>query len=265
MKPQHHLFLLMAFTICVQSCKKSSKNSGPSTAKVKYLTQAITVTTSSNGSINNSITTYTYDDKKRLSTTKQAVQGSNGQINISTYTYNGDQLYSIHVTYNGIVSSDKVFAYNNDGTLKTVILTTYRNGLVFNTVEYGYVYKDGKVSERHHEMFYELFTYDSNNNLIKSEGHGQFNIVVTYTYDDKKSLFTGLATKMELGGIDIDPAGDRYNTNNILTVTTTVDSGTPIDSGSPNYVYDSDGYPTGSSSGDATNGGKTSYTYSTLD
>jgi hypothetical protein len=262
MKIKLQLLLLAFFAISINSCKKSNNTNGPvtPTVKPKYLTRVIDVGTHPGGGTNTSFIDYTYDDKKRLTGIKISDQaGFNNSL--STYTYNSDDgnLYSIETSSNGIEFGNNVFTFEG-GKVKSAISTSYRDNAVFNEIKWDFVYNaKGQVSETHHEVYYETYEYDSNNNLSKVSYFGSTNYASVYQYDDKKNKFINSPFNCQ----SLDPAGDRYSPNNVVKISSLGlnDNYEYLTT----YVYDSDGYPTGGSSGTADNGDKFTYVYSTLE
>jgi len=262
MKTYRYLLLLMAIAVCLNSCKKSSTTGGglkPPTTKLKYLVQATVVTTGPailGSPVTTSFTYYTYDSKKRLNTVK------NGN-DLTTYAYQDDgNIYSItDVNTVDKYRTSEIFSYDG-GKLKSYTSQEYSNDVLKNETTYTYVYNGDKVSELHFDIYYLLYTYDSNGNLTKIFNHsGDINYSLVYTYDNKKSAFINVPVKFPMHGDN-----SRFSPNNQITSTT---EGLNVNVlSTTTYNYDSDGYPiAGTTSNDyaSSSSSKFTYTYSTLE
>ncbi len=254
MKLKYQITFLASLCIVVACKKGNDGNNGGTvqpTAKLKYLTQITSVETSPGIGTQTVFTNYTYDDNKRLKSVKT---GSN----IINYAYDNGQLFSIERLSNGVKTSYSEFMYEGS-KVKSALVTTYRNGAVFDNVTYSYIYNGDMVTEVHYGSYYQLYTYDGNNNLAKISYHVGNDYEVTYNYDDKKNKFINSSVKYIT---TLDPASDRFSPNNQIKSVSTLPGAPVINT---TYVYDSEGYPTGGTSGTADNGSKFTYTYSTLE
>jgi uncharacterized lipoprotein YehR (DUF1307 family) len=245
----------MVFAIFLSSCKKSSTGNSTETptTKPKYLTQIISVETGP-AFLGSHVTTsniyYTYDSKKRLSTVK------NSDNSLITYVYKDDgNLFSTTRTNaNGTMQGYNEFTYEG-GKLTSYTSKGYRNNAVTSETTYTYVYNGDRATELHFDVYYQLFTYDSNGNLTKIFNHGQPDYSIVYSYDNKKNKFINSPFKYPVPGDN-----ERLSPNNRTTSTTEGLSQNILTTNT--YVYDSDGYPiAGTQNTDYVNSSSYKYTY----
>ncbi len=236
MKIKNTFVLLAMLVVLLISCKKSDKSTGDTQVKkLKYLTQMTIVQGTST-----SFTTYTYDDKKRVSTAK------NGN-SITTYSYNGNNLFSIEIANQSIGFRQVTeYAYNNDGSILSTHEKIYRNNALNSDIVYNYLVENGRITERHHEIYVDKYTYDNKGNLI-SFYSGQGNFTTVNTYDDKLNKYTN--------GFPNDLSFSPNNlTSSISSFTLTY-----------TYTYDADRYPTAAVvSGPPGNTSYYTYTYTEM-
>jgi hypothetical protein len=262
-KTKHYLNLLIAFVLLISACSKKDNSGGnppDPEAKKKYLTRVTVVTTApeaGGGGVTTSTTDYTYDSKKRLSTAKNGT-------NTTTYTYYDDgNLYTL-TNSNGNSANRNVYEFTYaGGKLTSYRLKVYSDNVVTTDRVYNYVYSGDKVSEIHFDVYYVLYTYDSNGNISKIFNHGDPEYSYVYGYDNKKNKFINAPLKFPTVG---DIAGDRFNPNNQTTSTTEGLNQNPVLT--TVYVYDADGYPISASNSSTyqyTANSTFTYTYSTLD
>ncbi|GAA4101777.1 hypothetical protein [Mucilaginibacter panaciglaebae] len=237
MKTVNQLALTILLASLGVSCKKVDSvpatltSPTVTTNKIKYLVGQIFSDSTKNG-VTITTTTYTYDDKKRLSTEKST--GGN-----YTFVYNDyGELFSITNNLNSQFSIySQEFRYNG-GKITTAVRHSYTHvpQLVDN---YAYVYTGNNVTELHinGDSGYKVtvYTFDANNNLIKSD-YNLEDQVNFYTFDDKKSPYTAwsLAIKSAMAG-----SADVCSTNNILTQKAMYSNAVITYT----YTYNSDGYP----------------------
>ncbi|MDB5159004.1 MAG: hypothetical protein JWR50_3711 [Mucilaginibacter sp.] len=254
MKKLYYILPLMVFAFFLNSCKKSSKPTGTGTpaTKPKYLVQVTQVSTgpAALGSpVSTSFTYYTYDSKKRLSTVKSG-------NNLTNYVYQDDgNLYSTD-NVNNVDNYRIYYVFTYDGgKLTSYTLQRYSGTKITAETTYTYVYNGGRATELHFDIYYQLFTYDSNGNITKISYHGDTEFSTVYTYDNKKNAFINAPFKYPLFG-DIS----RLSPNNQITNTTEGLSTNILTT--TNYNYDSDGYPiAGTSSSDYANSSSSKFTY----
>jgi YD repeat-containing protein len=241
MKTTLKLTLLIVLVVLLNACKKSGTNNSvePPTKKLKYLTQIIAV----NGTTT-TFTDLTYDDKNRLLTYN--IRGGG----LTKYAYNGNDLFSIELTATGYREINE-FGYQ-DGKMISAHVKKYYNNILGTDIVYNYLYEGGRVTEMHHDIYVDTYSYDNNNNVTKIY-FSQISSANVFTYDNKLSRFTNAATKSV-----VLSDFDRYSPNNVASVTKGTQSGTT----NYTYNYDSDGYPTGAVAvNDAYTYLNTKYTY----
>jgi hypothetical protein len=227
MKTKYQIALYAALCITL-ACKKSNNEAPVTKPKLKYLTQIIAVQGGTNY-----FTNYAFDDNKRPSTIKK------GNITTAFY-YNGDILtsYEIIAAGNGDHISRDVNELNyTEGQLQTISTKSYVDGNLVKEISTGYVYNGNKLTEKHVNGTVTYFSYDTGNNLIKTESSGQ---IINYTYDKMKNKFSNLNPALKNIGLQINQT-DFFSPNNVVTVNNSAGN----DTGTFTYNYDSDGYPTG--------------------
>lgn len=241
MKTALSLSLLIAFAL-LNSCKKNDKKTDTPTPakKLKYLTQ----TTGVRGNIT-SFTNYTYDDQKRVSTAKTGPR-------LTTYTYKGNNLFSQETSDPTSGYRENIeYAYNDDGTIASSHDLVYRNDQVSTDILFKYVVVNGRVTERHYQIYVDKLTYDNKGNLTNfHSGQGDFDTIITY--DDKLSSYTN--------GFP-NPNGLLFSPNNVLSNTPSYDHASAT---TYTYSYDTDGYATGTISTTPAGITKTSFTYTEM-
>lgn len=203
------IFAALALSLIACSKKKDESGAPSVVTPKKYLTRITTVTTGplAGGSVQTtSITDYSYDSKKRL------ILAKTGATATTTYAYYDDgNLYTV-TNVNGDAANRSVYEFTYaEGKLKSYRLKAYRDNAVNIDRLYDYVYNGDKVSEIHFDIYYVLFTYDSNGNITKIFNHGDPDYSYVYQYDDKKNKFINSVLKYPTVG---DIAGDRSNPNN---------------------------------------------------
>jgi len=233
MKTTVYLSLFIAFVLLV-SCKKSDKKAdmSPPVKKLKYITHSTMV--------QGNTTTFsdcTYDDKKRLSTVKAG-------DNTTTYNYNGNFLFSIETTNPTGYRKTTEHYYNDDGTLASTRDRIYRNNVLSSDNTFTYIIANGRITERHYEIFIDKFTYDNRGNPI-SIYSGQGGFTTESTYDDKPNV--------NINGAP-NPNGLYFSPNNLISDGTITHT----------YTYDADGYPIGSVLVTPAGTTKYAYTYTEL-
>lgn len=237
MKAKSIFALLTVLTISLASCKKGddNNNNGGETPvkKLKYLSQLKTT-----GTDNLTTTaTFTYDDKKRISTIKYPTS-------TVTYAYNGNQLFSVENDQPSTAFRDVVeFTYATDGTIASARKRTYRNTAPPVDVTYNFYYTAGKITQIKHEIYMDTYTYDSRGNCTKVF-FDQYNFGNDYTYDDKPNSTTNGFPKYVLTS-EVSNAATNNQTNRTGNTTT--------------YTYDADGYPANATS--VTPSGTVKYAY----
>lgn len=226
MKIKTSFLLLAALFVLLISCKKSNNTTNDTPAKkLKYLSQVISVQGTTT-----TIIDYTYDNKKRLNTMK--VNGS-----VTTYFYTENNLTSVEsVTESTGYRQVTEFAYAGD-ILSSVAVRTYRNNVLSTQITYNYLLVGGKVTEIHHDIYVDSYTYDSNGNITKVY-YSQFDTALNFTFDSKPSRYTNGFPKYVINA-DID----FVSPNNVATKST--GDGVQSGVGTYTYNYDAGGYPTG--------------------
>ncbi|HEY9535259.1 MAG TPA: hypothetical protein VIQ77_12030 [Mucilaginibacter sp.] len=216
---------LLAFAICIHSCKKT-KTPDPTLTnpKKKYLSQSIQIFQGATF-----ITTYTYDSQKRLASVKRNTSTSPVT---TTYSYDGS---------NRLIGTEQTLT--SEGVVwRTVTTISYDESNVHQNVKiYGgndlnkeintdYVFEGDKIKETHSDNgVVNISTYDANGNAIKSESNSGYTTVSTYT--DKKNP----AKRFTTPGIYSSPSPNLIAS----TVTTTSQSKmTTIYT----YTFDAKGY-----------------------
>jgi hypothetical protein len=230
------LTLLIVLVVLLNACKKTGADKPATSKKLKYLTQII-----STDGTTTYFTNYTYDDKKRLSTIK-----SDGAT--ITYTYNGDDVISIEKSY----PPDRKELYEltyADGKLQTMSVKGYEDNSYVGETSYGFVYNGDKLTEIHQDGHVDYYTYD--NNVVKQQGEG---FAITYSYDNKKSKFANLPPALKNIAFQIRQP-DYFSSNNLISTDRGVNGISSV-----TYVYDSDGYPTGTVDGDS----RSTYVYTEM-
>ncbi|MGF7082054.1 hypothetical protein [Mucilaginibacter sp. UYCu711] len=235
MKIKNTFVLLATFVALLTACKKSGNNTGDTPAKkLKYLSQMTTVQGTST-----IITTYTYDDKNRVSTVQNGTS-------TSTYSYNGNNLFSVEdLTPSTGFRQVTEYAYNNDGSISSTHARIYRNNALSNDITYTYLVVNGRITERHYDLYVDKYTYDNKGNVISFYSQ-QSGLTTVNTYDDKLNKYTN--------GF-LNPNGFSFTPNNLASSTSAI-------AYTYTYTYDADGYPTGAViEGPPGNTVKYTYTY----
>jgi hypothetical protein len=262
MKIKNQLWLLLAFVMFVAGCKKTGdSNKGDGSTVTKYLVNSIVVSKLPSATLVTTTTTITYDEKKRKKTEKI----DDGSANITyEYTYydNGKLFGSAQRFGDG-----NVLRYNTEYTYTGSLLTrairkVYKNNEETDVQINDYIY-DGsnRLTEDHYVLgAVRLYTYDSNNNVIKIEDRRNEGTITTVnTYDANNRRITTSQTSTVTG---LTPTSATYTYDSHNNVTKSVStSGSTTFTVNKTYVYDADGYTT-SFAGD--DGGSGTYTYITL-
>jgi len=229
--------LLIAFAALLNACKKSSDESPTittTTTKLKYLTQQIIVDSTGSGTSTFNIT-YTYDDKKRL------ISSKNGTTEFD-YAYNDAGNVFSTISTSTVTTPDKhvrEFTYA-DGKVSTEVERVYTKNNLVATNNYGFVYNGGNLTEVHADggisgAGITLYSYDSNNNISKTDVNAGY-LVTNITYDNKKNPYTNWQQTLKnvaVSSLEVCSPNNTVSLNNVNGTQTY------------NYTYDSDGYPTG--------------------
>jgi len=226
------LTLLIALAALLNACKKNSNENPATTVKLKYLTQVTLIDSNILGTTT-TITNYTYDDKKRLISSKSG----NGEID---YAYNDAGNVFSTTSTSTVFTPDKhvrEFTYA-DGKVSTAVERVYTKNNLVATNNYGYVYNGGQLTELHTTgdsgAGITLYSYDSNNNIIKTDVNAGY-LVTNITYDNKKSQYTNWQQTLKNAAVS---SLENRSPNNTVSITNV--NGTQT----YNYTYDGDGYPT---------------------
>jgi hypothetical protein len=227
MKRNTLIFMLLT-SVGLLSCTKESKQDVAMDNPERYLTR---ITENKGTAI--TITTLTYDEKKRLSAIKTGDK-------LTTYSYTSDKLTNVDI---------------NDGEEKTSLEITYKDnyplkgiaevrvaGILKRTLNYDYlsslsrmgqinVYENGSNTRR---LYYD---YDNGNIISTIEVANRVFTNYDYQYGEKKNVFFNASIRWSLGVESVD----RVSTNEILTIKT--ESKGLRHQKSFSYVYDTDGMP----------------------
>jgi YD repeat-containing protein len=227
------LALLLALAALLNACKKNSSDAPATPKKLKYLTQQIVVDSAGSGT-RTTTTNFTYDDKKRLISSKSG-------DNETDYAYNdAGNVYSTIFT-STVVTPDKTtreFTYA-DGKVSTAVERKYTKNNLVATNNYGFAFNGGQLTEVHADggnsgAGITLYYYDSNNNITKTDVNaGSF--VTNITYDNKKSPYTNWQQTLKNVAVSSPEICSPNNTVSTSNVNGTL---------TYNYTYDADGYPT---------------------
>jgi hypothetical protein len=222
------VILGLMLSTALLSCEKENKNDLAIDSREKHLIEIKelkgTVTT---------ITSLTYDERKRLSTIKSGKQ-------LTTYTYTDDKLTGIDVN-DGFIHNVSEITYKYNYPFKAVT-NMYLADVLKRTIDYNYIsslsqtgqiniLEIGKNTRRHY------FEYDNANIISQIEISNRVFINYDYEYGERKNAFFNASIRWPLGMETFD----RVSTNEILTIKTEA-SGVKHQK-SFKYVYDTDGMP----------------------
>jgi hypothetical protein len=257
MKIKNYLPLLTALMLTLGACKKNSSSGGenPTPGVTKYLTKQVSVSLLGGSNKVTTTTNYTYDAKKRLSTTYNATFKFTYAYYDSGKVYTSEQASAVDGTR--IFLTEYVYT---GGKLSKEVKKVYKNNAVSEIIT-DYVYNGDKVSEVHNSSgLVALNTYNSQGDLTKVESKGpEFTTTYTYTYDSNHNKLTENIT---YSTTNLKPTSTTYtyDTHNNVTKTVLVTAVATITVNTTN-TYDADGYLTSAISDDGTS---TVNTYSTL-
>ncbi|RZK79871.1 MAG: hypothetical protein EOO85_02470 [Pedobacter sp.] len=220
-------FILLSL-IVLFSCTKENKDKLVIDNREPYLSKII----ETKGLIS-TITEFTYDEKKRLSTAKTGNE-------LITYAYTEDKLTAVEIK-NGNISTQVEITYKDNYPSKG-ISRTYTDGVLTKTLNYDYfsnLYQTGQINIFEPNILTRRLYYEYDNaNIISIVGIA--NRVFTnydFEYGERKNAFFHASIRWPLA---IDNF-DRVSTNEILVIKT--ESNGKIHNKSFNYLYDSDGMP----------------------
>lgn len=256
MKANYYINLLLALTLVLNSCKKnSSKSDNPTPTVQKYLMRSVIVNNAAGIGLISTTTDYTYDSKKRKATEKS------GKFSFIYAYFDDGKLYSSTelIDQGDALKFYTLYTYTGN-LLSHEAETVYKNNQDFADYSIDFIYNGSLLTEVHSNTPYvTLNTYDSHNDLVKSEYIVDGDTTTTVnSYDSNHRKITDTIT----GGDPGSPNGHAYtydSHNNITKQIITI--GTKTTTVNTTYVYDSDGYVTSYSSDD---GGRGTFTYSAL-
>ena len=222
------LILIGLVLVGLISCEKDSSQAKVMDTREKHLIEFREI----NG-MTTTITTFSYDDKKRLSAIRKGKE-------LTTYTYTGNQLTSIDVN-DGDVHNYSEITYKNNypatGTTSMYIADVLKRKLnyeYFSTLsrtEQINISETGSSTKRHY--------YEYENANIISQIAISNRVFTNYEleYGDKKNVFFNASIRWPLAMEKFD----RVSTNEILRIKTETAVG--IHQRSFSYIYDADGMP----------------------
>lgn len=226
---KRNALILMGLTlVSLISCEKDSSQAKVMDTREKHLIEIREI----NG-MTTTVTTLSYDEKKRLSTIKTGKE-------LTTYTYTDNQLTSIDIN-DGYVHNYSEITYKNNYPAKGTT-TMYLADVLKRTLTYEYVsslsrteqtniFETGSSTKRH---YYE---YDNANIISQIDITNRVFSNYDLEYGDKKNVFFNASIRWPLAMERFD----RVSTNEILKVKTEI--GGVKHQRSFSYVYDADGMP----------------------
>jgi len=237
------MFILLCGVIpfLLSSCSDDDDNNGGGSSEV--VKQIIKYDESS---MDDGITTFNYDSKNRLSN-YVITKGNYSDTEVFKYDNNGKL---IKLSFNQSAGGDEedyiAFSYNGN----TVIATEHYK--YENQVEETYTYtytlnNKGLVTKKLRESgYYYLYTYDSNNNLNKSQYYDENDELIrttTWEYDNKNSLLSDLGLPAWFF-VAYNNDFSQYAGKNNAVKKTNKYSDDEVEEYLYSYTYDTDGYPT---------------------
>jgi hypothetical protein len=222
------LILVLLTSVGLLSCTKESKQDMVIDSSERFLTQITEVK-----GMATTITTLTYDEKRRLSTIKTGNE-------LTTYFYTSNKLTGIDVN-DGYLNNSLEITYKENYPSKGVV-KIYIAGVHKRTLNYNYVsslsetaqinmYESGNNTKK---LYYE---YDNANVISVIEiANGVFTNY-NYEYGERKNIFFNASIRWPLAIEKVD----RVSTNEILTIKT--ESNRVKHQRSFSYIYDADGMP----------------------
>lgn len=222
------VILVLMISAGLLSCTKESKNDMAIDSREKHLIEIKEV----KGNLT-TITTFTYDEKRRLSTIKTANE-------LTTYIYTDDKLTGIDFKDGSMHHvSEITYKYNYPFQGVTKI---YQADVLKRTLDYNYlsslsqtgqinILEVGRSTRRHY------FEYDNANIISQVEISNRIFINYDYEYGERKNVFFNASIRWPLGMEKFD----RVSTNEILKIKT--ESGGLKHQKSFSYEYDTDGMP----------------------
>lgn len=225
---RNRVILVLMFSASLLSCKKENKNDLALDSREKHLVEI----REQNGTVT-TITTLTYDEKKRLSTIKTGNE-------LTTYSYTDDKLTGIDLI-NGSVHSVSEITYKYNYPYQAVT-KVYQADVLRRTLDYNYL---SSLSQTGQINILEIgrstkrcyFEYDNANIISQVEISNRVFINYDYEYGERKNVFFNASIRWPLGIEKFD----RVSTNEILVIKT--ESGGLKHTKSFQYVYDTDGMP----------------------
>jgi YD repeat-containing protein len=226
------LFVALAFTLAISSCKKSNDD----VAEPAHVNLLKKITYPADGLILN----YTYDANNRMATYVRNSNASNPPVNIAfTYNTNG----TMASNFDSESSRRTKYTYNADASVSTKKAFSVSGVTETLNDTYTYTYATGAAMENYVQAstgngFRQEYRYDANGNLTEVKAYnttpanpaGTYSGVVTYNNYDSKSNYNSSA-----------PAAFYFPSsvkNNVGAVVY------PFGTTTYTYEYNADGYPT---------------------
>lgn len=214
---------------------------------------------------------YKYDDLNRLieekivfkeifNTLRESPVPADSTINYKTYTYCGNKISNLSEKYFSFVDDKKsgrlirdinyyieneelLEAYNcnidSGGNCDNFSYDTYtiENGLTTKLVRYN----DCSKTSTH---FSQVYSYDSNNNIIQIiDSYNSNSYTIEYTYDNKNSPFADYDFRWSNILRPLSRYGTPYPRHNILSYTKKDQNNNVIESYNVEYIYNEFDYP----------------------
>ncbi|WP_214226094.1 hypothetical protein [Pedobacter sp. B4-66] len=224
--------LIVAASLLMVTCRKKSGSDEPEVKPVKLLSRIIEV--SGFPTPTTKFTTFTYDDKKRISTIKT------GSSSTTTYTYHGNDLFSIETRFGDKKNVAEV-TYEN-GRPASVAYKYYTNGDLKIQRKKGFIYTGDMITESHVNesgtVMQKIFNRYSGGNVVRNDSQTGDLITQDLTYGTKKSIYYNSRLKYN---ISIE-GFDRFSANDLLSSVRKYDNGEELHQKNT-FTYDDDGFP----------------------
>lgn len=222
------VILVLMLSAGLLSCTKESKDDMAIDSREKHLIEIKEV----KGTLT-TITTLTYDEKKRLSTIKSGKE-------LTTYTYTDDKLTGIDFN-DGYIHNVSEITYKSNYPFKAAT-NMYLADVLKRTIDYNYISSLSQTGQinileigKNTRRYY--FEYENANIISQIEISNRVFVNYDYEYGERKNVFFNASIRWPLGM----EMFDRVSTNEILTIKTEA-SGAKHQK-SFKYVYDTDGMP----------------------
>jgi len=189
------MFILLCGVIpfLLSSCSDDDDNGGGSSEVVKQITKL------DFSSVDDVIFTFSYDAQNRLSSFVVADElddaGKAGVTTTEKLEYNNEGKLVKLITVesdNENANEYTEFSYNNNTIIAKYHYKSSEQSTEFTNTYTLTLNDKGLITKRASESYYELYTYDANNNLIKGDFFtidGKPDGTSQYVYDDLKSAF----------------------------------------------------------------------------